>query len=138
MLDQQGMIALLKAARTIAVVGLSPKTDRASHRVAAYMQSQGYKIIPVRPGGQEILGEQSYPSLADIPADVKIDIVDVFRRSEDTPPVAQAAVKIGAGALWLQSGISHPDSRAAAEGAGMTYVENLCLMVEHRNVAGLF
>ena len=135
MLDQQKLIEILRRTKTIAVVGLSTKPDRASHRVAAYMQKAGYKIIPVRPGGQVILGEQSYPTLRDVPSDIEIDMVDVFRRSDDTPPVAAAAVEIGTKCLWLQSGIAHPDSRAAAEGASIDYVEDHCLMVEHRGVA---
>lgn len=135
MLDQNKLIDILRRTKTIAVVGLSTKPDRASHRVAAYMQQAGYRIIPVRPGGQVILGEQSYPTLKDVPADIEIDMVDVFRRSEETPPVAEAAVEVGTKCIWLQSGIAHPASRAAAEGANIDYVEDHCLMVEHRGVA---
>ncbi len=98
------IIILLKETRTIAVVGLSPKPDRASHRVAAYMQQAGYRIIPVRPGGATILGEQSYPSLEEIPKDIRVDLVDVFRRAEDTPPIATSAVAIEAMGLLATTG----------------------------------
>jgi uncharacterized protein len=129
------LITLLKETRTIAVVGLSPKTDRASHRVAAYMQQAGYRIIPVRPGGMTILGEQSYPSLQEIPKDIRIDMVDVFRRAEDTPPIASAAVEIQAKGFWLQLGIRNKVAMETVKNAGLIPVEDLCLMVEHRRLA---
>ncbi len=129
------MIALLKETKTIAVVGLSPKPDRASHRVALYMQQAGYRIIPVRPGGASILGEQSYPSLEEIPQDIQVDLVDVFRKGEDTPPIATSAVAIKAKGFWLQLGISNQTSMDTAKNGGVIAVENLCLMVEHLRLA---
>ncbi len=137
MTDQDAALTtLLKEAKTIAVVGLSPKPDRASNRVASYMQSKGYTIIPVRPGATEVLGETCYPSLRDIPKDVKVDIVDVFRRAEQTPPIAEASVEIGARAFWLQSGIINEDSMATAREAGLEAYQDLCLMVEHKRLLG--
>lgn len=126
--------ALLATARTIAVVGLSPKPDRASFRVASYLQRAGYRIIPVRPMGEEILGEPCYPTLEAIPESIRVDIVDVFRRAEETPPVAGEAVRIGAGCLWLQSGIVSEESMEIATRAGMAAVQDRCLMVEHRRL----
>nr|CAX83901.1 CoA-binding domain protein [uncultured bacterium] len=130
------LTALLAATRTIAVVGLSPKPDRDSYRVAHYLQQAGYRIIPVRPMGDEILGEPCYPSLEAIPKEIEVDIVNVFRRAEDTPPVAEEAARIGAKCLWLQSGILSEESMAIAATAGMTGIQDRCLMVEHRRLAG--
>ncbi|MBF0358161.1 MAG: CoA-binding protein [Magnetococcales bacterium] len=129
------IIDLLKSTKTIAVVGLSPKPDRASHRVALYMQQAGYRVIPVRPGGATILGEQSYPSLEEIPEDIQVDLVDVFRKGEDTPPIAAAAVAIKAKGFWLQLGITNQTSMETAKKGGVIAVENLCLMVEHLRLA---
>ncbi|MBF0588218.1 MAG: CoA-binding protein [Magnetococcales bacterium] len=135
-MTDQAMLTLLKETKTIAVVGLSPKPDRASHRVAAYMQAQGYKIIPIRPAAQEILGETCYGSLKEIPADIKVDLVDVFRRGEHTPPIAEAATKLGAKAFWLQSGIVNDEAMRIVREAGMEGYQDLCLMVEHRRLLG--
>jgi uncharacterized protein len=128
------LITILKETKTIAVVGLSPKPDRASHRVAAYMQQAGYRIIPVRPGGATILGEQSYPSLKEIPQDIQIDLVNVFRRADDTPPIATYAVAIKAKGFWLQLGILNQTAMETAKNGGMIAVQDLCLMVEHRRL----
>ncbi len=133
--SDDAIVNLLKQTRTIAVVGLSPKPARASHRVAAYMQEAGYRIVPVRPGGAVILGEQSYASLAEIPADIQIDLVDVFRRAEETPPIASAAVAIKAKGFWLQQGIINPSAMETAQNGGLTAIQDLCLMVEHRRLA---
>ena len=120
---------ILRRSRTIAVVGLSPKPERASYKVSQYMQSQGYRIIPVYPREDTILGEKVYRSLEEIPDPV--DIVDVFRQADDTPPVAEAAVRIGAKCLWLQLGIANEVSQALAEAGGLDYVENRCIKIEH-------
>ncbi len=130
--------AFFKRIRTIAVVGLSPKPDRASNRIALYMQRAGYRIIPVRPGGQEILGEPSYPTLDDIPADLEIDLVNVFRRGEDTPPIAEAAVRIGAKGLWLQSGIVSDQAMEIARSGGLFAIQDRCLKTEHVYLSGRF
>ncbi len=132
---------LLKNCRSIAVVGLSPKSDRTSHAVAAYMQQHGYRIIPVNPqaAGQEILGETCYASLQDAAQAMaqtasKIDIVNVFRRSEDVPPVLADTLAIakraGVQGFWLQLGISHAESEKRAADAGLTVVANRCIKVE--------
>ncbi|MBF0156820.1 MAG: CoA-binding protein [Magnetococcales bacterium] len=132
--SDQNISRLLEEAHTIAVVGLSPKPDRASHRVAAYLQKAGYRIIPVTPKGDSILGERCYPSLEAIPKEIRVDIVDVFRKAEETPPIAAEAVRIGAGALWLQSGITNETSMQTATKGGLLAFQDLCLMVEHRRL----
>ncbi len=122
---------LLRAAGTIAVVGCSPKPHRDSHRVAAYLQRAGYRIVPVNPGFDEILGEPCYPDLESIPEDLEIDIVDVFRRSEHVPPIVDAAVARGVTAVWLQLGVTHPEAEARGREAGLQVVSDRCLKIEH-------
>jgi len=121
---------ILRASKTIAVVGLSANPRRPSHQVAAYLQSVGYKIIPVNPNESEVLGQKSYHRLEDIPE--RIDIVDVFRRSENIPPVADSAMAIRAKVLWLQQGITHPIAAERARAAGLTVIEDACLLIEHK------
>jgi len=123
---------LLTTSENIAVVGCSANPQRDSHRVAAYLQRAGYRVIPVNPGHDEILGERAYPDLASIPADVTIDIVNVFRRPEYVPPIARAAIARGARALWLQLGVGNPAAERLAAEAGLMVVSNRCVMVEHR------
>jgi uncharacterized protein len=119
--------SILDEARTIAVVGLSSKPDRDSHGVSLYLQRRGFRIVPVNPNETEVLGEKAYASLLDVPTDVAIDIVDVFRRAEETPPVAEQAVRAGAKVLWLQEGIVNDDARRIGEDAGLTVVMGLCI-----------
>jgi predicted CoA-binding protein len=115
--EDRELRALLGDVHTIAVVGLSSKPNRPSLEVARYLQEHGYRIVPVNPNETEVLGEPAYRTLADIPDDVKIDVVDVFRRAEDTPEVAREAVALGARVLWLQEGIvSEEAARIATEG----------------------
>ena len=122
---------ILRDARTIALVGASPKPDRPSHGVMRYLLAQGYDVIPVRPTDcDQVLGIPCVRTLAEI--DRPIDLVDVFRRAELTPPHAEEAVSVGAGALWLQLGIVSDESRRIAEQAGLDYVEDLCTAVVHR------
>ena len=122
---------ILRDARTIAVVGASPKPHRPSHGVMRYLLAQGYRVIPVRPAGcDEVLGVPCVRTLGDI--DEPIDLVDVFRRAEHTPPHAREAVEAGAGALWLQLGIVSAESRRIAEEAGLDYVEDACTLIVHR------
>jgi hypothetical protein len=121
---------ILRDADTIAVVGLSAKPHRDSNSVARYLQAAGYRIIPVNPLEDEVLGEKSYASLRDIPEPV--DIVDVFRRSEHTPPIAEDAVAVGAKVLWLQLGIDSAESRRIAEAGGLTYIEDSCIRTVHQ------
>ena len=121
--------ALLRDARTIAVVGASPSPDRESHGVMRYLLNQGYRCIPVRPDCDEVLGIPCVPTLLEI--DEPIDLVDVFRRPEFCAAHAREAVEAGAKAVWLQLGIVSPQARAIAEGAGLAYVENACTAVVH-------
>jgi predicted CoA-binding protein len=118
---------LLGEARTIAVVGLSSKPGRPSLDVAAYLQQRGYRIVPVNPRETEVLGERAYPSLGDIPEDLAIDVVDVFRRAEDTPPIARDAVAIGAKVLWLQDGIVNEEAYRIATEAGLEVIMGVCI-----------
>ena len=120
---------LLTEASTIAVVGASSNPDKASYGIMQKLQQVGYRVIPVNPGETEILGQRSYPSLADIPEPV--DIVDVFRRAEDTPPIADEAVKIGAKALWLQTGIASEDAATRATAGGLAVVMDACIGTAH-------
>jgi predicted CoA-binding protein len=120
---------LLTRATSVAMVGASGNPDRASHGIMQKLQSVGYRVIPVNPRETEILGERSYASLADIPQ--QVDIVDVFRRPEDTPAIAEEAVKIGAKALWLQTGIANDAAAAIAAGGGLTVVMDACIGATH-------
>jgi predicted CoA-binding protein len=126
--------SILEESKTVAVVGLSPNEERDSHRVARYLQSQGYRIIPVNPKADEILGERSYPDLASIPE--PIDVVDVFRRSEVVPGIVEEAIKVGAKAVWMQEGVIHEEAAARAREAGLQVVMDRCMMVEHRRHFG--
>ena len=123
---------LLESTRTVAVVGISPKPERASHEVAVYLQQHGYTIIPVNPACDEVLGLKCYPSLRDVP--VKIDLVDVFRRSEEVMPVVEDTIAVGARAVWLQLGVIAPAALAAAEAAGLSTVMDRCTKIEHRRL----
>ncbi|MEX0651120.1 MAG: CoA-binding protein [Actinomycetota bacterium] len=118
---------LLGQARTIAVVGLSSKPGRPSLDVAAYLQDRGFRIVPVNPRETEVLGEKAYPSLLGIPGDLQIDVVDVFRRAEETPEVAKDAVAIGAKVLWLQDGIANEEAYRIASEAGLEVVMGVCI-----------
>lgn len=119
--------SILLAARAIAVVGLSSKPDRPSHEVASFLQERGYRIVPVNPNETEVLDERAYPSLLDVPAEIPIEIVDAFRRAEETPPVAEQAVRRGAKVLWLQQGIVNEDARRIGEEAGLTVIMGVCI-----------
>jgi uncharacterized protein len=123
---------ILSEAHTIALVGASPKPWRASHTVMRYLLENGYRVLPVRPHVKEVLGVPCVGSLAEIGE--PIDLVDVFRRAEFCPQVAEEAVAVGAKALWLQLGIVSPEARAIAKRAGMEYVENACTAIVHRSV----
>ena len=121
---------ILREAKTIAVVGLSSNPMRASHGVAEYLKSAGYRIIPVNPNETEVLGEKAYARLEDVPEPV--DIVDVFRRAEEVPAMAESAIKIRAKVLWMQLGIENTGAAEKARAAGLVVVENACLLVEHK------
>lgn len=119
--------ALLGSWHTVAVVGASSKPNRPSYRVARYLQSRGYRIVPVNPRETEVLGETAYPTLRDVPSDIEIDVVDVFRRAEETPEVAREAVAVGAKALWLQEGIVNDEAARIAIDAGLDFVMGICM-----------
>ena len=133
---------ILKTARTVAVVGLSNKPERASHEVAGYLQAQGYEILPVNPAyaGQQILGRTVYATLQEA-ADVlardgrRIDVVDCFRKSEDIPPIARDAIDVRASVLWMQLGIENRAAADLARAAGLDVVMNHCMLIEHRKLA---
>jgi predicted CoA-binding protein len=126
--------ATLLAARTVAIVGLSPDPLRPSNFIGFYLQRHGYKIVPVNPKEKEILGERSFASLKDIP--FPVDIVDVFRRPEAVPDIARDAVAIGAKALWLQFGVISPEGARIAKDAGLDVIMDRCMKVEHARHLG--
>jgi predicted CoA-binding protein len=123
---------LLRNAKTIAVVGLSSRRSRPSYGVSEYMQSKGYRIIPVNPNETEILGEKVYASLEAIP--FPIDIVDVFRRPECVPEIVDAAIRIGAKGIWMQEGVVHDEAAGQARAAGLEVVMDRCILKEHRKM----
>jgi len=124
---------ILKEYKTIAVVGLSPKPERDSHKVASYLKEEDYEIIPVNPGQKEILGLKSYPNLKAIP--FPIDIVDIFRRPEAIPPIVDDAIEMGAKVVWMQLGIANNQAAEKAREAGLQVVMNKCMKIEHINLA---
>jgi uncharacterized protein len=144
MMNPPDILHILKTCKTIAVVGLSPKVHRDSYEVAEYMQSQGYRIIPINPvaaapnsPNTSILGEKVYANLLEAAKVEKIDMVDCFRNSDDIPPIATEAVQIKAQVLWMQLGIESDIAKAEAAGAGLAVIENRCLLIEHKRVKHL-
>ncbi len=123
---------ILKNYKTVAVVGLSTDPAKPSHEVAHYLQSVGYRIIPIHPKASEILGEKAYPSLRDLPSDLKVEIVDIFRRPDKVLPHVQEAIDIGAKAVWFQEGIINNEAARLARDAGLKMVQNKCMLKEHR------
>jgi predicted CoA-binding protein len=123
--------ALLARTRTIAVVGLSPSPHRTSYGVSQYMKARGFRIVPVNPNTREVFGEQAYPTLTEAAKHEQIDLVNVFRRAEDVPPVMDEAIAIGAPALWMQLGIINEAAAAKGRAAGLEVVQDRCVMVEH-------
>ena len=132
--DDRRIHELLIRANTIAVLGLSPKPDRDSYRVAAYLKDHGYRIIPVRPAQAEILGEKAYPSLDDLPDTV--DIVDVFRSAEQVLPHAREALRLRPLAFWMQAGISNPEAAGLLTAAGIDVVMDRCIKRDHERLFG--
>lgn len=120
---------ILEDCRTIAVVGLSSNPGRASNGVAGYMKRSGYRVIPVNPNEQEVFGEKAYPSLADVPE--KIDLVDIFRRSEEAGQAVDEAIKVGAKAVWLQEGVIDHNAARRAQDAGLLVVMDRCWLKDH-------
>ncbi len=124
---------ILNSAKTIAVVGLSPRRERPSFIVASYLKKQGFRIIPVNPTAPEILGEKSYPDLSSIPG--RVDVVNIFRRSKEIFPIVEEAIKIGAGSVWMQEGVINEEAASRARGAGLLVVMDKCLLKEHGRYA---
>lgn len=125
---------ILQDARTVAIVGLSDKPHRPSHAVATYLQQNGYRIIPVNPNLQEVLGGKAWPSLSEVPDPV--DVVDIFRAPEAVPGIVEEAIRKGAKVIWMQEGIVHNEAAERARAAGLKVVMNKCMLKEHR-AAGL-
>jgi uncharacterized protein len=123
------IMQILKTSKTIAVVGLSSRRFRPSYGVSEYMKSAGYRIIPVNPEEKEVLGEKSYARLEDVPE--RVDIVNVFRRPEFVPEIVESAIRIGARAVWMQEGVSHPEAAERARAAGLFAIVDACILKEH-------
>ena len=128
--------ALLERVETIAVVGLSPKPERPSHRIARDLQRYGYRIVPIRPAIDRLLGEQVYASIIDVPETVQIDLVNVFRRSEYLAEIVDACLARKINALWAQLGIHDEDAALRAQAAGMTVITDRCISVDYRELLG--
>ena len=125
---------ILSNLKTVAVVGISPREDRPSYVVASYLKSKGYRIVPVRPDGDEILGEKVYHSLSEIPKEIKVEVVDIFRKSEDVPPIVEEAIQRGAKAIWMQEGVIHKEAGEKAEKAGLKVVMDRCMKKDHERL----
>ena len=134
MSDMDDLIGKILAQKTIAVVGLSPRPDRPSYQVAEYLKDAGYRIVPVNPAVEEVLGEQSYPDLMSFPG--TIDVVDVFRRPSDVMPVVEDAIEVGAGYVWMQEGIVNEAAAEKAKAAGIPVVMDRCMKKEHESRLG--
>lgn len=125
---------ILQSTKTIASVGLSSNQEKESYWIALYLQQQGYRIIPVNPTADEILGEKAYPDLDSVPE--KIDVVQVFRRPEDVPPIVDDAIRAGAKVVWMQEGIAHEEAAQKAREAGLQVVMDACMRSTHRRLIG--
>ncbi|MGE5251901.1 MAG: CoA-binding protein [Bacteroidota bacterium] len=132
--DDEMMREILSSAKTVASVGLSSNPRKESYGVAAYLKDHGYRVIPVNPTAAEILGEKSYPDLASVPE--KIDVVQVFRRPEDVPPVVEQAIKAGAKVVWMQEGIVNEEAAGMARAAGLQVVMDACMRQTHKRLFG--
>ncbi|GAB4351502.1 MAG: CoA-binding protein [Candidatus Abyssubacteria bacterium] len=131
-MDDSKIKNILTRSKTVAVVGLSPNPERDSHEVAKYLQEKGYRIFPVNPKIEQVLGEKAYPGLSSIPEG--IDVVDIFRQPEHVPAIVDEAIKVGAKTVWMQLGVVHRDAARKAEEAGLTVVMDRCIMAEHRRL----
>ena len=132
--SDQMMKDILLSTRTIASVGLSSNMEKESYWIVSYLKEQGYRIIPINPTADEILGEKTYPDLESVPE--KIDVVQVFRRPEDVPPVVDSAIKVGAKVVWMQEGIVHEEAARKAREAGLQVVMDACMRMTHRRLIG--
>jgi hypothetical protein len=134
MSNDQMMKEILLSAKTVASVGLSSNQEKESYWIVSYLKEQGYHIIPVNPTATEILGEKVYPNLSAIPE--KVDVVQIFRKPEDVPPVVEEAIKIGAKVVWMQEGIVNEEAAQKARAAGLLVVMNACMRATHRRLIG--
>jgi predicted CoA-binding protein len=134
--EAEELKTMLGEARTIAIVGLSSRPGRPSYEVARYLQEHGYRIVPVNPNETEVFGERAFARLPDVPDDIAIDVVDVFRRPEHTPEVARQAVAVGAKVLWLQEGIVSEEAAAIAGAGGLEVIMGICIMKVRRRLMG--
>jgi uncharacterized protein len=125
---------ILSRCKTVAVVGISPKEDRPSYRVASYLKSKGYRMIPIRPDEDYILGEKVYHHLMEIPKEIEVDVVDIFRKSEDVPLIVEEAMQRGAKVVWMQERIVNGEAAAKAERAGLKVVMDRCMKKEHERL----
>jgi predicted CoA-binding protein len=132
--NDQMMKDILLSAKTIASVGLSSNQEKESYWIVSYLKDQGYRIIPVNPTADEILGEKAFPDLESVPE--KIDVVQVFRKPEDVPPVVDSAIKVGAKVVWMQEGIVNEEAAQKAREAGLQVVMDACMRVTHRRLIG--
>ena len=132
--NDQMLKDILLSAKTIASVGLSSNRAKESYGIVEYLKGQGYHIIPVNPTASEVLGEKSYPDLESVPE--KIDVVQIFRRPEDVPPVVDSAIKVGAKVIWMQEGIVNEEAAEKARAAGLQVVMDACMRVTHRRLIG--
>ena len=133
-MSEEEIKKILSDSKSVAVVGISPKEDRPSYIVASYLKSKGYRIIPVRPDGEEILGEKVYHRLSEIPQGIGVDVVDIFRRSEDVPPIVEEAILRRAKVVWMQEGVIHQEAGEKAEKAGLKVVMDRCIKKEHQRL----
>ena len=133
-MNDNQILQILKSTRIIACVGLSTNPAKDSHSIAAYLKSQGYRVIPVNPTAEEILGEKSYPDLLSIP--IKVDVVQVFRPPQDVPQIVEQAIQIGAKVVWMQLDTGNPQAAQTAQAAGLQVVMERCMRVEHRRLLG--
>ena len=125
---------ILSSSKNVAVVGISPKEDRPSYLVASYLKSKGYRVFPVRPDGDFILGEKVYHSLSEIPGEINLDVVDIFRKPEDVLPIVEEAVQRGTRVVWMQEGIVNEEAAAKAQKAGLRVVMNRCMKKDHQRL----
>jgi len=132
--NDKALKEILLSTKTIASVGLSSNPEKESYGIALYLKGQGYRIIPVNPTTPEVFGEKSYPDLASVPE--KIDVVQVFRKPEDVPPVVDDAIKVGAKVIWMQEGISHEEAARKARDAGLQVVMDACMRATHQRLIG--
>jgi predicted CoA-binding protein len=133
-MDDKEIRDTLRNCKTIAVVGISLREDRPSYIVASYLKSKGYRIIPVRPDGEKILEEKVYHSLLGIPEEIGVDVVDIFRRSEDVPPIVEEAIQREIKVVWMQEGVIHKEAGAKAQKAGLKVVMDRCMKKEHQRL----